>query len=289
MFVYWNDNTFEIKDQSEYVFFDRGFQFGDGVYETIAVKKGKPVFIIDHLNRLFDDSRRIDLQVKQTLLQWTEKIEELIQKNEIKEGFVKIIITRGSAGNCGLSYMELENTSVFITAQNCHFQQLKEKKPYRVLISQLERRNPNSVVTYTKTLNYLSNIIARNEADIKECDEAILVNVEGNICEGTTSNIFFVDDDLKISTPEVKSGLLNGIVRTKVIKAAVELGIEVVEEVLSPEKFKTTKGCFLTSSLLDITPVKELYNEVHYRYADYENVLERIDERYRSYIDYGHL
>ncbi|OGI17267.1 MAG: hypothetical protein A2287_07645 [Candidatus Melainabacteria bacterium RIFOXYA12_FULL_32_12] len=283
MLVYWNFNLIKIENKSDYQFFDRAFHFGDGVYETIAVKDGKVMFFDEHANRLVSNANSLDIPIIIDIPDLGKNIDNIIKSNKIDQGFIKVIVTRGLMTDAGLSYPKPMKPSLLIWGQKCGFTPLKEKRPYKVIQSQHERRNPYSKVTYTKTLNYLSNIIAKNEADAAGCDEAIFLNTNGNLAEGTTSNIFLIDNNGKIHTPEVASGLLNGVVRSKIILAAIELGFEIEESVISPNKLKHSKGCFLTSTLLDIQPVSEILGVAKYEVSSSIDILEQLENKYQSY------
>lgn len=280
MHIYWNNNYTDIKEKSENQLLDRAFHFGDGIYETIAVKQHKTVFIKEHLERLFYDIDRIEIPVNFSKEEISDNINKVIELNNITEGFIKVIISRGQMHNAGLSYPEPINPSVFIWGQHCKFTPFINKRPYKLVISLHERRNQQSIVTFIKSLNYLANIIAKREADEKSCDEAILLNTKGHVCEGTTSNLFIIEEDDTIVTPEIDSGILNGVVRNKVILTALEVGLRVVERTVSIEDLKKAKGCFLTSSLIGITPVEEILEIEKYKIKKSFDILEMLDSKY---------
>jgi len=283
MQIYWNKNYIDIEDKSQNQLFDRAFHFGDGIYETIAVKESKPVFIKEHLERFFYDANRIEIPTDFSGEEISGNIDKIIELNNITDGFIKVIISRGIMQNAGLSYPEPLNPSLFIWGQNCNFIPFIDKKPFRLTISRHERRNQYSIVTFIKSLNYLTNIIAKREADEQGCDEAILLNTKEHVCECTTSNLFIIEKDDTISTPEIDSGILNGVVRNKVILTALEVGLSVEERVISIEDFKNAKGCFLTSSLIGITPVKEILDIEKYDVKKTFDITELLNSKYETY------
>ncbi|EKE02833.1 MAG: Aminotransferase class IV [uncultured bacterium] len=283
MLVYWNYNLIEVENKSDYQFFDRAFHFGDGIYETIAVKDGMGKFIDEHTHRLVNNANSLDIPIIIDVADLGKNIDNIIKSNKIDQGFVKVIVSRGLMTDAALSYPEPMKTSILMWGQDCSFTALRDKKPYRVIQSQHERRNPYSKVTYTKTLNYLSNIIAKHEADKTGCDEAIFLNTNGDLSEGTTSNIFIIGNDMKISTPSINCGLLNGVVRGKIVQAAKELGFDMEEAVISPDRLIDAKGVFLTSTILDIMPVNEVVGVAKYDVSSFMDTLAALDERYHSY------
>jgi len=284
MHIYWNKNYLDIKEKSDYQFFDRAFHFGDGIYETIAIKNFKAVFLNEHLDRLFYDARQIDLPVKYSKDDISDNIGKIIELDNIAEGFAKIIISRGTMMDAGLSYPEPINPSVLLWGQHCKFMPFKDKRSFKLVISQHERRNQHSIVTFVKTLNYLTNIIAKREADEKGCDEAILLNIKDHVCECTTSNIFIIGKDDSISTPHVDSGLLSGVIRNKIILTALEVGLNVYERPISLADLENAKGCFLTSSLIGVTPVKEILDIAKYDVGKSFELMELLDSKYETLV-----
>lgn len=284
MFIFWNGKTVEITDRENFLFFNRAFHFGDGVYETFAVKNGQTVFMEEHLKRLFYDAQSIHLPISKDISEWSGNVESVIKSNNIIEGFIKIIVSRGTITYHSLEYPDDIEPTTFIWGLECKFLSLSERQPLRIMISEHERRNQYSLVTYVKTLNYLSNIIAKKEAKDKGCDEAIFLNTDGHVAEATTSNIFLVNKENKLLTPQISTGLLNGVIRHKVIETAMRLGIEVEEKLLTKEDLKEVKGCFLTSSLLGIAPVSEIIDVAKYEVADFIDIVEKLEDNYEKSV-----
>jgi branched-subunit amino acid aminotransferase/4-amino-4-deoxychorismate lyase len=126
----------------------------------------------------------------------------------------------------------------------------------KTVISEI-RQNLSSPVPRIKSLNFLNNILVGVEAREKGYDEAILLNTEGLVCEGTVSNIFLVKHGTLI-TPDRESGILPGITREAIIELALREGIRVEERKVSPSELKEADECFMTNTLMEVMPISEI-------------------------------
>ncbi len=207
--------------------FDSGFYFGKGLFETILVLR-KPVFLEEHLIRLNEGLIKLNIKTvvsKEMILKELEGIE-----------------------NCAIKIM-VSDKNIVLTKRDLVYTKNHYDKGFRVKLSQL-KRDPNSHMVYLKSFNYMDNIIERDAAIKEGYDEVIFLNTENLLCEGSVSNIFIIMEDC-IITPPVECGLLNGIVRSFLIK---ELGTKynMIEEKLSLETVKKCIGMFITNSLIGV-------------------------------------
>lgn len=209
---------------------DEGYQFGLGAFETIAVEEGCPIFLEWHLERLREAMKFMGF--------WHEISEEQVRQHAEKTGqtVLKIIVSK-------------ENL-VFLTRQN-HYTKEQYDRGFKMDFS-LVRRNETSPLTYYKTLNYGDCILEKRNAVKNGIDEQIFINTKGEICEGTTTNIFFRKAE-KLYTPKKECGLLAGVMRRFVMCET-----EVDECILLPEQIETFDECFVTNSLMGIMSVSSL-------------------------------
>ena len=119
------------------------------------------------------------------------------------------------------------------------------------------RRNETSPLSGIKSLNYLDNLLAREDARRRGADEAILLNTRGLVAEGSASNVFLVRGN-KLMTPGIQSGALSGITRRAVLELATAAGLEAVESEVEPSAFKDAAEAFLTNSVMEIMPLTRL-------------------------------
>lgn len=209
---------------------DEGYQFGLGAFETIAVEDGIPVFLEWHLERL----RR----AMQFMGFWHE-----ISPEQVKQHAEK-------TGQTVLKLMASKENLVFVTRKN-HYTKEQYDKGFQMDFSPV-RRNETSPLIYHKTMNYGDCILEKRRAVESGIDERIFLNTRGEICEGTTTNIFFRRAQ-KLYTPKKECGLLPGVMRRFVLSEA-----EVEESVIFPDQIKTFDECFVTNSLMGIMPVQSL-------------------------------
>lgn len=233
---------------------DRGIMYGDGLFETILVKNRKPIFIDAHLKRMQMGLRRLNIQFKVPNSRLIEFAEEDIIDSGEREGILRITITRGKTlGQLGLTET-ISPTIIF------EIRPLTEEPPTEVtLITAAERRNEFSLLSSIKTLNYLGNLAAKQEANRMNVYDALLLNTKGDIAECTTSNIFAVINQ-ELVTPPLEAGILPGITRGIVMSLASIINIQESARRITPEELQTASEIFTTNSIRGILPVKKWNN-----------------------------
>lgn len=226
--------------EETYFRMDEGYQFGLGVFETIAVEKGVPILLNEHVNRLErsmeffgiccqpeDGEERTPIQTR---------ITKYLSGHPMEHSALKIMVSQ-------------KNT--ILTHRANPYTEERYKKGFDMDYSQVYRNETSSLV-YHKTMNYGDCILEKRKATAMGLDELIFLNSKGQICEGTTTNIFFVKDG-KIFTPHRNCGLLPGIMRDWVMQQK-----QVEELELYPAQVREFEECFVTNSLMGIMPVEKL-------------------------------
>lgn len=242
----WEDNKGII---------DNGFFFGIGVFETIKINK-EPIFLKDHISRLNDGLKKL-------------RINEVIDCN-----LVYNIIKERKLQDIALKIAVSEKNIVFSTREITYNDE-DYNKGFIINLSDV-KRNSTSNINNIKSLNYMENILEKQNSKLLGYDEPIFINEKDELCEGATTNIFLVKDGI-IKTPYIKSGLLNGIIRKYVIK-----NFQVDECRLTMEDLKESNEIILTNSLLGIMWVSrfeeklynkgKIYNEVKRKYEKHIGV-----------------
>lgn len=218
---------------------DEGFLFGMGIFETIAVEDGRPLFLSRHLNRMNNAADFFKLGSCAERGITDEKILGYLSEQEAsvkKHGVLKIV-------------MSAEN-NFFQVRQNPYTEE-DYIKGFVTDISKV-RRNETSPLVYRKTLNYGDCIMEKRAAAAAGINERIFANTKGQISEGTVSNIFFVRKNI-IYTPKLSCGLLPGIVREYVMGR-----FDVEETIIYPDELMYYDECFITNSLMGVMPVRQL-------------------------------
>lgn len=225
--------------------FDRSFLFGDGLFETLLVRNAKPFLLRQHLERLEQGARflRIPLPLSLTALQ--EHALDLLARNKLRDGSLRLTLSRG-VGRRGYSPAGASDPTVVITTHPARPYD-PAKPPQWRLITASPRLPVGDVLTRFKTCNKLPQILARAEAEDRGADEALLLNTEGRVVEGSRSNLFWVSGR-SIGTPPLESGVLAGVTRAVVMELCKPLGLSVRETSLPPKILRQQDGVFLTLS-----------------------------------------
>lgn len=230
---------------------DRGLLYGDGLYETIAVRGGRVVRLDAHLARLRAGIRVLNFGTSIDSVDFGAAIPELCDAERLADARVRVTVTRGAGAPGDIVPTPPPEPTVIITADP--LSQLAPK-PARLEISSV-RRDETSPLCAVKSLNCLHSAFARGEAVRKGFDDAILLNTAGNVAEATSSNVFLVSGD-ELVTPALDQGLLPGTVRGAVIGVARRLGLRVSERTVAPNELRQADGAFLTSAIQLIRPIR---------------------------------
>ncbi len=237
--------------------FDHGLLYGDGVFEGIRFYSHQPFKLEEHLQRLSLSARALALEIPYRLSDLHHAVTELIAAFGGSDGYIRMVVTRGE-GAMGLDPRGCQRPNLFMIAD-----QLKligdeaRTQGIKVIIASTRRLALDGLDPRIKSLNYLNNILARIEANNAGADEAILLNRQGGVAEGSAENLFIVRKGTLV-TPPVSEGALEGITRQTVIELAMATAIPVSEAVLAPYDLYTAEECFLTGSGAEMIPVREV-------------------------------
>lgn len=247
----------ELFDESATIsVFDRGFLYGDSVYEVMRTANGSPVDLGEHLARLRRSAAAIALGVPSDA-DLVEAVRKALAAAGNAESYIRIIVTRG-AGEIGLS-TELavdRKTLVIVRPLTLPAAHLYERG-IALRIVGVQRTSPRAMDPGVKSGNYLNNILALHEAKRAGADEALMCDQRGRVAEGSSSNVFVIRSG-EVITPSLDIGLLPGITRQRVIELARADGLMVTEGELSPEQVRTANEVFITSSIRGVLPVSRV-------------------------------
>lgn len=241
--------------------FDRGFLYGDGVYETIRVYSGTLFHFPSHFRRLKNSARGIGIGLPASLARMRRAALQLIKANGLKEATLRITLTRGP-GPLGFDPRPCHRTTlVMISAPANHHPEKCYTKGISLALARV-RRNPREALDPAlKSTNNLNNILAKMEANQRRAYEALMLNVDGYLAEGTISNIFFISGG-KLKTPSLDCGLLEGVTRSLVMRLTKKLGMLVVQGHFRPRDLFTAQEVFITSTTLEVMPVTRLVDPI---------------------------
>ena len=249
----------EIKPAAEATVsvFDHGLLYGDGIFEGLRFYHGKTFMLEAHLERLQMSARAIGLELPYSLQQITAAIEQLIGQYSGDAGYLRLVVTRGE-GSLGIDPRKCARPVLFIIADELSVMDIDDNSQgIRLHIAQTRRLPAQCLDPQIKSLNYLNNILARIEANQAGMDEALMLNLDGYVSEGSVDNIFIITNGV-LKTPPLGDGLLAGVTRAVIIDVARQAGIICEETSLTPQDLAQAEECFLTGTGAELIPVKQI-------------------------------
>lgn len=265
--VFWVsiDGEFVEPNAATVSVLDRGFLYGDSVFEVLRTYDGKPFGLSAHLERLARSGERIGIELSVSRDRIAGEVRELLDRAAIDDAYVRIIVTRGIGP---LTYDPSSARSprrIVIVAPLPEAFRIPpdgQRRDAGVAIELFPSgRTPSaSSLAEAKASNYLANLLAVQEAKQRGADEAIFVGRAGEVLEGASSNIFRVVSG-RIETPRV-GGILSGITRAAVLKLAAERYGEPSERLLFPSDLYSADEIFITSSIREVVPVVRIDGKV---------------------------
>ena len=237
--------------------FDRGFLYGDSVYETLRTAGGVPVDLEAHLSRLTRSAAGIMLRVPFSDEDIVEAMRRTMADAGNEDSKVRVVVTRGG-GAMALDTRRSEAPLlvVYVTPLELPSQE-DVRRGLSAAVVDYRGHNRDMFAPALKTGNYLPSILALRSAIEQGAEEAILLNAEGDVAEAAASNLFAVIEG-RLVTPHLATGLLPGITRERVLDLAARAGLDTEERRLSVAELRGASEVFLTSSIRGIMPVTRL-------------------------------
>jgi branched-chain amino acid aminotransferase len=259
--IYLNGELVE-KEKAVVSVYDHGFLYGDGVFEGIRMYSGNVFRLKEHLERLYDSARSILLTIPYSYEELEEIVLETLRKNQFHEGaYIRLVVSRG-AGDLGLDPRKCHQPNLVVIAEQLALfpQDLYEKGITMVTVP-TRRNRPDILSPKVKSLNYLNNIMVKVEATNAGADEALTLNTEGYVAEGSGQNIFIVKGG-ELLTPPSYVGALEGVTRNAIIDLARDLGYVVKEQPFTRHDVYVAEEVFLTGTAAEVIPVVKLDGRV---------------------------
>lgn len=246
-----------LPEEAKISVFDRGFLYGDSVYETIGTVHGRLFALGDHLVRLERSALRIGVRPPPRA-HIEEAVHETVAAAGNPESRVRVILTRG-AGELDLDPASVNEPQLVIIVSPLGAPTAKMyAEGVSVSVVSVHRNSPLAIDPAVKSGNYLNNVLALGEARrTSGAYEAILCAGDGSIAEGSTSNVFAVVRG-EVWTPQPDVGILDGITRAKVLELARGAGIAVVERRIQPAELRGADEAFLTSATRGVLPISTI-------------------------------
>jgi len=256
--LYHVDGDLVAADEATVNVRDRGFLYGDAAFETMRAYGGDVFEWEAHMDRLAETCEVLGLDHGLSDADLRERVDETLAVNDLREAYVRLSITRGVQPGKLTPDTEVDPTVVVIVSELPRGGQGSQpvwSGPATLQTVKTKRVPDESIPARAKTHNYLNGILARLELRVTGADEALMVDTDGHVTEGATSNLFFVRDNA-LRTPSLDGPILPGITRRVVLELAAEEGIPVEEGTYSPEEIRSADEVFLTNSTWEIRPVE---------------------------------
>ena len=233
--IYLN-GQYVTKENATISVYDHGFLYGDGIFEGIRVYGGNIFKCREHLERLYDSAKSIMLYIPLTLEEMQAAMVETIRRNELRDGYIRLIVSRG-AGNLGLDPRRCPKASVIIIVEQLAIYPEEAYRNGLRTVSVSQRRNiPDALNPKIKSLNYLNNILVKIQANLADVGEAIMLNAQGYVAEGSSDNI----------------------TRAAIIELCGKLGYTLKEEPFTLHDVYVADEVFFTGTAAEVIAVREV-------------------------------
>jgi branched-chain amino acid aminotransferase len=240
---------------------DRGFLYGDSVYEVVRTFRSRHFGLKEHLARLRQSAAYLYMDVPWTDAEIQTEVEKTLAQADWSDSYVRIVVSRGTESTISLQPSEALQPNLLIVISSISPEPVMSQTGLHLVIPQRLRNSKQALDPAAKTGNYLNNILALLEAQQMGADDALLLNDRGEITEATTSNLWIVRDGM-VQTPPVEVGILQGITRTFLMQALRQHNIPHQEIVLRPADLDSVQEAFLSSSVRLLMPVRQINNSV---------------------------
>ncbi len=254
--IYLN-GEFVTKENAKVSVYDHGFLYGDGIFEGIRLYNGNIFKLREHLDRLYDSAKSIMLEIPLSYEEMQEAVAETLRKNNLKNGYIRLVVSRGP-GDLGLDPRRSPKAWVIIIAEQLAIYPEEAYVNGLKTISVSPRRNlPDALNPKIKSLNYLNNILVKIQSNLAGVGEAIMLNSQGYVAEGSSDNIFIVKRGV-VFTPPCYCGALEGITRLAIIELCAKHGIPLKEEPFTLHDVYVADEVFFTGTAAEVIAVREV-------------------------------
>lgn len=250
----WIDGIAKTPENAQVSVFDRGFLYGDSVFETLRTYGGQPFALVEHMERLAASAARVLIQLPVSQQDLCDEVTRAVSESGLAECYVRVMVTRGM-GALGLDpRVATSPLRVMLVAPLVPPPASDYKDGIRAITFETTRATDDTPAAGAKVGNYLVAVLAQDKATRAGAKEALIKNVRGEISEGATSNVFWLERGI-LFTPPLSAGILDGITRRHVLQAAERLGVPCEYRVPIVDDLLASDGVFISSSIRELVPV----------------------------------
>ncbi|MGB0711322.1 MAG: branched-chain amino acid transaminase [Gammaproteobacteria bacterium] len=256
----WKNGSYEKWDESSVHILSHTVHYGTGVFEGVRAyetEKGAAIFRLeDHTKRLFEAAKKINIEIPYSQDELNRVQKDIFIKNDLSEGYLRPIVFMGSE-SLGLRATDLSvNVAVAAWEWPSYMSPESKKNGISIIKSPFEQYSNPIHSGYKIIGTYINSTMALHDAISKGADEALLLDKNGYISEGSGENIFSIKENI-LSTPKIDH-CLNGITRQSVIKIALDLGLKVEEKDITYEELIQSDEVFFSGTAVEITPISKI-------------------------------
>jgi branched-chain amino acid aminotransferase len=255
--ILFNNELCEWQDARVHII-SHGMHYASLVFEGLRVYNTKIFKLEEHIDRLFNSARILDMKIPYSNQEIIEATKKLISDQNIKDGYIRPFAWRGSE-MMGVSAQNTKiNVAIAIWDWPTYFDPTLKSKGIKLNISKWQRPPQNSSPWQSKAAGlYMICTLSKHQAEKDGFTDSLMLDHEGNVAEATSANIFFKDKNNELHTP-IPDSFLDGITRKTVIDLAKSKNIKINERKISPNELSNFVGCFITGTAAEITPVANI-------------------------------
>jgi branched-chain amino acid aminotransferase len=276
------NGEFERGTDAKVSVMDRSFAYGDGVFEGVSVLDDTVLLLDEHVDRLYRSAKRIGIDIDHPKSEIRDRVVETVRRNDMSAGYVRPLVSRG-VGPYGIGAVdEVDGPDVYIIPRPGRSPHYDDPQPVTARLASTRQPSPDSLDPKVKANNYMSNILAELETRGTDADTTVVLNSQGYVTEAAAANIYVVRDGLLMTPPE--TDILVGTTRNALLDVAESSDVvETDVRNLVPYDLLTADECFVTNSLMGITPVTRI-NDTDVGNGEVGSVTDALGEAFRDHL-----
>jgi aminodeoxychorismate lyase len=249
----WVNGEIVPGDEAVLPVLDRGWLYGDGLFETLRAYNGRPHLLEAHCARLARSCRALGLPPPPDRSVLEQAVRDLVARNNAPEAYVRITLTRGPGGRGPLPPPSGAPTVAVVVRPLDPYPPLLFRRGVSAVRARAARHASMRLPRH-KTTSYMTNVLERQRAEQRGAREALFTDTEGNVLEGSVSNVFLVQTG-RLVTPHADAPLLPGVTRARVLELARAAGVPAAEESVPWDRLAKADEAFLTNAIMEILPL----------------------------------
>ena len=277
--IWFNGKTVDWQNANIHIL-NHGLHYASCVFEGERVYDGEIFKLEEHTERLFYSAKRMGIEVPYTQDEINQASKNIVDIQKVQNGYVRPLIWRGSEMMAISAQKNKIHVAIATWEWGSYFDPKLKLNGIKLNISSWRRPAPNTIPWDTKAAGlYMICTLSKHEAEAQGYTDSLMLDHEGNVAEATGANVFFKDKDDQLHTP-IPDSFLDGITRREVINIARKKGIKINERKIKPEEMKNFKGCFLTGTAAEVTPVSQI-NDYQFKVC---KIITDLNEAYQNLV-----